>query len=115
MPPEHRRNARVALDCLGTVQRRDGEPFPVSISDLSLGGCYLVSPVLPQPGEQVELSFTALGREIKGSAVVRWARPGEGFGCQFMRLDLRSSQRLHAIVLYLRGEPIEDPEAVGVE
>jgi len=111
MLQERRKNSRVSLYCMVTIEGKNG-PRAVSatLADLSLGGCFINCASMPQMGEQFSLSFDALGQPVRASAVVRWLEPGVGFGCQFMRLDLRSSQNLHGIVSRLRGTPMPLPE-----
>ena len=102
MSDQRRKNNRVALHC--TVAITFTEVYSATLADLSLGGCFIQCSEVVRPGQQFDLRFNALGREVKARAVVRWVRPGEGFGAQIMRMDLLSSQSLHGIVCCLRGD-----------
>ncbi len=116
MPDPKRKNNRVSLYCLVTTDgNHGGHSASATLANLSLGGCFITCASVPQPGEQFGLSFTALGHDVKAAAVVRWVQPGLGYGCQFMRMDLRSSQGLHGIVSRLRGEYMPMPEMVAAE
>ncbi len=105
MPEKNRKNSRVSLYCLVTFcGKRWAGTSAATLANLSLGGCFISCDSVPPPGEQFKLTFGALGRNVNAVAVVRWVLPGVGFGCQFMRMDLHSSQSLHGIVCHLRGE-----------
>ena len=111
MSNERRKNNRVPVHCL--IQLATSNPQSATLADLSLGGCFINTDVQMYLGQQFDLSFTVLGRAVRGTVVVRWFRAGVGFGTQFMRLSLHSSQNLHSIVHCLRGDRSPIPEAMA--
>ena len=111
MSNERRKNNRVPVHCM--IKIATPNPQSATLADLSLGGCFIHTEALMYPGQQFDLSFTVLGREVRAGVVVRWLLPGEGFGAQFMRLSLHASQNLHSIVHCLRGDRTPMPEAMA--
>jgi hypothetical protein len=57
------------------------------ILDLSIGGAYIESPVLPQ-GSEIEMEFELInGHMVRVAAVVRYIVLGTGMGVEFQRLS----------------------------
>jgi PilZ domain-containing protein len=57
------------------------------ILDLSIGGAYIESPVLPQ-GSEIELEFELInGHMVRVTAIVRYIVLGTGMGVEFQRLS----------------------------
>ncbi len=109
---EKRFMASVSIPARYVVGGAEGEG---RILDLSRGGLFLRSPMLPKEGEQIVISFgTSEGREIEVRGTVQWntvqLAPGQsvpsGFGVRLSRWGTDYSSFLSKLVRADEGEGI---------
>ena len=93
--------------CAGDVELINpgsGITLPGSLSDISVGGCY-VEMMTPVPsGKEVELRLATKGVTLKARGVVRASHPAIGMGIQFTEMSDEDRQRLDQLIVQLAGE-----------
>ena len=75
------------------------------VCDLSLGGLFMESRVEENIGAPVKLHFLADEGQIRASAEVCHARPGQGLGLKFIAINGQDRQRLAALIKRLGASP----------
>lgn len=104
---DKRRHTRRSLAVDFRTRGTDGRgELELSGADLSVGGAFLVSEVLLEPGEVLALEFAIPGRPapVRAEARVVWVRrfpsPEEaaGMGVEFLRLGTEERLALDALV-----------------
>lgn len=81
---DKRHYPRVPIDVSMSCERAGAPPFQASCKDISVGGMFLVSQILPPFGTQLTLVGRLPGakKDVRLPAVVRWTKD-DGFGVQF--------------------------------
>jgi hypothetical protein len=68
------------------------------ILDLSEGGAYVESPVVPR-GSEIDLEFALVnGHTVRASAVVRYVVLGTGMGVEFTRISDEDKGQIAALI-----------------
>jgi CheY-like chemotaxis protein len=81
----------------------DDPPVSCSLTDLSLGGCYLKT-ISPFPhGTRVVLSTKALEIELRASGIVRIVHPEFGMGVEFLRSTSQQQDQIRQLIEVLRA------------
>ena len=76
------------------------------ILDLSEGGAYVESPVVPE-GTRIELEFNLVdGYRIQAVAIVRYLLLGTGMGVEFQQISEQDRRRIAEFVENFRGAPL---------
>jgi len=112
---EKRRHPRYPLDTGVRIhQEVGGGGFWGTLSDISLGGCYIYT-FSPLPvGQGVVLSIKAEGKEINVSGKTVSSHPGVGMGVAFTGfVQPESADRLQALLGHLASQP-KTAQAIGV-
>jgi c-di-GMP-binding flagellar brake protein YcgR len=88
----------------------DDPPVSCTLTDLSLGGCYLktISP-FPQ-GTRVILSMKAAEHALRVCGVVRIAHPEFGMGVEFIQATTKQHDDVHKMIETLRASGEKSPE-----
>src|SRR5882672_4262345 len=88
----------------------DDPPVSCTLTDLSLGGCYLktISP-FPQ-GTRVVLATKSADLELHASGVVRITHPEFGMGVEFLQSTSRQHDQVHQLIETLRVNGEKSPE-----
>jgi PilZ domain-containing protein len=91
---ERRQHPRIAKRFEGTWQGASGATG-CSVSDVSIGGCYVHSLPTPAVGDEtiVTIDF-GLGRTLSLAGQVVYVEPGMGFGFRFHDLTAEEMTRL---------------------
>jgi DNA-binding response OmpR family regulator len=89
---------------------QDDPPINCSLTDLSLGGCYLKTSSPFPIGTRVALSLKADDLEIGGAGIVRVAHPEFGMGVEFIQATSEQQGRVHQMVEHLRSHQDVAPE-----
>ena len=89
---------------------QDDPPINCSLTDLSLGGCYLKTNSPFPIGTRVVLSMKANDLEIRGGGIVRVAHPEFGMGVEFIQATSEQQDRVHQIIEHLRAQQDGAPE-----
>ena len=89
---------------------QEDPPINCSLTDLSLGGCYLKTNSPFPAGTRVVLSMKANDLELGGGGIVRVAHPEFGMGVEFIQATSEQQDRIHQIVEHLRGQQDGVPE-----
>jgi hypothetical protein len=102
-----------SLGDLSVTWRHGGEKFVSAVSDLSLNGAFIQTPVPPPPGMFLKLDFQVPGSSARARAVVRCSVPGEGMGVVFVAMEQKDRAVL-ALAAELAAElpPKPQPEPV---
>ena len=99
-----RRTSRVEADqgvyVLWSCAGREGLS---RVCDLSLGGLFMESPLEESFGGPLKLHFLADEGQIRASAEVRHAKPGQGLGLKFTSIQGEDCQHLAALLKRLRA------------
>jgi PilZ domain len=113
---EKRRHPRYALDTGVRIhQEQGGGGFWGTLSDISIGGCYIYtfSPLAVNQG--VVLAIKANDKEISVSAKTVSSHPGVGMGVAFGSFVTPDSEaRLKALIDQLASRPKSTTEPIGV-
>lgn len=96
---EKREHPRTPIDADITCEI-DGESYNALARDISLGGMFIETEIVPAFGAKIQIICRLPGMQNDSSlpAIVRWVKPG-GFGVQFGLLGARET---HAITELLR-------------
>ena len=98
---ERRKHARVLAHLLASAKDSAAEiPTYGRITDISLGGVYMLTTSPHAPGEKLSLQFKipGSGYSFAADAVVRRVRPGEGMGLEFGSLDAGQREALQEFI-----------------
>ena len=115
-PQERRRHRR--MPCQGGVQLRlpDGSTVWGTLSDISVGGCYVESPGSLALGSELELIVKVADMEIHSRGQVRTSHPGIGAGISFTLLNVEARKKLNQVLDVLAGAAAaEEPAAPPAE
>lgn len=88
----------------------DDPPVTCTLTDLSLGGCYLktISP-FPQ-GTRVVLSPKAAELALRANGIVRITHPEFGMGVEFLQSTSQQHDHVHQLIETLRASGEKSPE-----
>ena len=103
--PDRRRFKRVPV--LRPAKYLDGKFGETKslILDLSEGGAYVESPVVPE-GSRIELEFDLVdGYRVRAVGVVRYLLLGTGMGVEFQQISDQDRRRIAEFVENFRGSP----------
>lgn len=76
----------------------DGREGLSHVRDLSLGGLFMETPVEENPGALVKLHSLAKEGQIRASAEVRYAKPGQGLGLKLIAINGQDRQHFAALL-----------------
>ena len=98
---EKRSHTRVPLSAPALCEPRDGQSFPATSKDISIGGMFLECETTLGFNTEVVIVLRLPGakQDSRLSGVVRWAKPG-GFGVQFNAVGVLET---HLISQLMRG------------
>jgi len=68
------------------------------VSNLGLGGVFILTPNPESLGSKVALRFVVKEGEIRVGGVVRYSKSGKGMGVEFANVPERDIGRLHRLV-----------------
>jgi c-di-GMP-binding flagellar brake protein YcgR len=88
----------------------DDPPVGCTLTDLSLGGCYLktISP-FPQ-GTRIVLSMKTADLPLRARGVVRITHPEFGMGVEFLQATIEQHARVHRMIETLRATGEKSPQ-----
>jgi CheY-like chemotaxis protein len=88
----------------------DDPPVGCTLTDLSLGGCYLKT-ISPFPkGTRVILSIKTAHLSLRAGGVVRISHPEFGMGVEFLRATTQQHDQVHQLIETLRATGEKSPE-----
>ena len=93
--------------CTGGVEVIDSESgikLPGSLSDISLGGCYVEMMTPMATGQEVQLRLAIRDVSLKARGIVRASHPAIGMGIQFIEMSAADRQSLEQLVAQLASE-----------
>jgi hypothetical protein len=98
---EKRNHSRTPLRVAALCEPRDGQSFPATTRDISIGGMFLESETTLGFNTEIVIVLRLPGskQDSRLSGVVRWNKPG-GFGVQFSGLGVLET---HLIGELMRG------------
>ena len=100
---EHRLILRQWLNNQLPQPEQDDPPIKCSLTDLSLGGCYMKTDSPFPIGTRVVLSTKANDLEIRGEGIVRVAHPEFGMGVEFIQATSEQQVRVQQMIEHLRS------------
>jgi hypothetical protein len=100
-----REHHRIVAELSVFVELEGADAVPGLARDLSLGGAFIESSLVPPFGTIVTLRLT--GPELRFPGVVRWTSE-RGFGLQFGLLGARETHGLVKLLAELRQAPASD-------
>lgn len=89
---------------------QDDPPVSCSLTDLSLGGCYLKTSSPFPMGTSVVLSMTSHNLDFRAGGIVRVAHPEFGMGVEFLQASPEQRDQVQQMVEHLRGYRDQPPE-----
>ena len=98
---ERRKHARVLAHLLVSAKDLAADIKTYGrITDVSLGGVYMLTTDPGRPMDKVSVQFKipGSGYAFEADAVVRRVRPGEGMGLEFQSLDAEQESALRAFI-----------------
>src|SRR5579862_2145385 len=72
--------------------------FVSNVSDLGLGGTFIVTPEPPPVGASLRLLFDAPGKQLEACAIVRRSLSGQGMGVEFEKMESEDWVRLQELL-----------------
>lgn len=98
--PDKRRHLRIrAPQGLWVAWQVSGAERVVSrVLDISLGGAYIVVDQAPPVGTSLLVLFSVPEGEIRATAVVHNAKPGEGMGVEFTKISHKDRNCLRDLI-----------------
>jgi hypothetical protein len=96
LAPDRRRHPRFPVVLFGRFMRESRHEYPCKLSDISVGGAALVSPVVPSLGERIIAYFDQLGG-IEATAVRKF---DDGFAVTF-NITAHKREKLAAQITWL--------------
>ena len=88
----------------------DDPPVSCTLTDLSLGGCYLKT-ISPFPhGTRVVLAAKSADLELRAGGVVRIVHPEFGMGVEFLQSTTQQHDQVHRLIETLRAIGEKSPE-----
>jgi hypothetical protein len=100
------------IETLGDVWvywRCEGMDDVSRVCDLSVGGLFLSTPVLPPLGAKAKLDMLVPEGQIRAEAVVRHLTPGGGLGLKFTAITDQDCPRLVALLNRIRSSSTLKP------
>ncbi len=100
---ERRKHPRIR--CSASIEMHPEGDHPRvmgSVSDLSLGGCFVVMPIPLKEGTRLKAVLWLKETKVTAEALVSGARPGFGMGLRFTDMDEQSRNHLDN---FLRSQP----------
>lgn len=89
---------------------QDDPPVSCSLTDMSLGGCYLKT-ISPFPkNTRVVLSIKAAGVELRAGGLVRLTHPEFGMGIEFIQTTTEQRDHVHQLIDALKATGTKSPE-----
>ncbi|MBZ5654489.1 MAG: PilZ domain-containing protein [Acidobacteriia bacterium] len=107
---EQRNTLRQWLNNQLPEPEQDDPPVSCSLTDLSLGGCYLKTSSPFPMRTRVVLSMTTNDFEIRAGGIVRVTHPEFGMGVEFIQATPEQRDQVHQMVEYLRSNQERAPE-----
>lgn len=89
---------------------QDDPPVGCSLSDLSLGGCYLTTNSPFPRGTRVVLAIKTASLDIRASATVLVAHPEFGMGVEFVRGTAEQAEQTQRMISTLQANEDKHPE-----
>lgn len=89
---------------------QDDPPINCSLTDLSLGGCYLKTNSPFPVGTRVVLAMKVADGKIRGGGIVRVAHPEFGMGVEFIQATSEQQDQIQQMIQHLRSNPANVPE-----
>jgi hypothetical protein len=103
---ERRRHERFTCDGFAEVVASSPELlFRGEVKDVSLTGCYIATRARLKLRRfaEIEVRFSANGRQLSSRARVMDVRPGNGLGVEFLPGDPRMKERFHELIEHLQA------------
>src|SRR5579862_1447629 len=96
---ERRRHRRTKLPSgLQVAWHTTRGVFVSDVSDLGLGGAFIVTPEPPPVSASLKLLFDAPGKELQACAIVRRSLSGQGMGVEFVKMESADWARLQDLL-----------------
>jgi hypothetical protein len=91
---ERRRHPRFRCEAMfETMGASEGRSWG-ELQDLSVGGCYVNTPVPLPMGTKTDVRITVRGESVELAALVRANHPGVGMGLEFVEMTPEAQQKL---------------------
>jgi diguanylate cyclase (GGDEF)-like protein len=99
-PTRKNRRSHPRMKCRFMIELRSADSGPVigSVTDISMGGCYVETSAVLPPGSQLHLSFGEGDTQLKTEGLVTRMDLGSGVAVQFKELNREDRDRLQRIL-----------------
>ncbi len=105
-PSRKNRRLHARMNCRVTIELHpEGSDSPVfgTLTDLSLGGCYVETSVILVPGSKLKLVFSIDDGQLHAEGYVARIDPGSGVAVQFKELNREDRNTMHRILEYVQN------------
>jgi len=104
-PSRKNRRQHARMNCRVTIElHSEGNAAPIfgTLTDLSLGGCYVETSVILVPGSALKLIFSIDDGQLQAEGYVARIDPGSGVAVQFKELNREDRSTMHRILEYVQ-------------
>jgi len=99
---EHRKYARFKCQNSVEIYTPAGASFRATISDLSVGGCYIEMALPLQKGNRVKVGIWIADTKVMADCEVAYSTPGCGVGLRFLRITEPDLERIQQFLAPLK-------------
>jgi hypothetical protein len=104
---ERRQVPRYLADISAVLTRHDtGLESEVAVGVLSIQGCCVKGPEIPEMGRRCRLTIRWQGEEVRAEAQVAWKDAKGVAGLRFLNMDQESSETLRELCATLPLQPL---------
>jgi diguanylate cyclase (GGDEF)-like protein/putative nucleotidyltransferase with HDIG domain len=99
-PARKNRRSHPRMKCRFMIELRSADSGPLigSLTDISLGGCYVETSAVLPPGSQLQLTFGEGDTQLKTEGLVTRMDLGSGVAVQFKELNREDRDRMHRLL-----------------
>jgi len=99
-PARKNRRSHARTKCRRTieVQPENGGPIFGTLTDISMGGCYIETSAVLSPGTKLKISFSEGGTQLRADGAVTRMDLGSGVAVQFNELNREDRERMVRIL-----------------
>jgi diguanylate cyclase (GGDEF)-like protein/putative nucleotidyltransferase with HDIG domain len=99
------RRAHPRLKCRVTIElttEAGGVPVFANLTDVSMGGCYIETSNILNPGSKIKLSFSMDDPSLSAEGFVTRLEPGSGAAVQFREMNREARDRMFRILEFVQ-------------
>jgi len=105
-PARKNRRLHPRLKCRVTIEMHpeaEASPIFANLIDISMGGCYVETSSILQPGTKVNLVFSIDDGHLRAEGSVTRLDPGSGVAVQFQELTREAREHMQRILQHIQN------------